>query len=443
MDPAGKMLADINNRFVRFYQEQGFQRLNRASLLDPTIPMSFVMSAGLVQVEKALASFPQRTGNKYVLVQDCFRHFDVEKVGQDNIHLSFFNMPGAFAFGDISAETIVQTMWRLATTILGLNPENLWASYFAGGKVFGREMAADTATHQAWQSTGLPASRIVGLSKEHNFWIQGNGFQGENLVRKCGPNTELFYDRGSQRACGPGCAPGCNCGRFVEFSNSLFIRFEIEPQNECLRPIQSPFTETVIGSERICMLLENQTSVFDTSIYQPIIQTMRQFIPASFSDTDTLHAGEHVIADHLRALCGLVSDGAPPPGKDGRQRIIKILIRRIVTYQLILGIEADEFLPAMLACVFNIFPGSENQPGASERLLSYYASEKERYMKTLARGFLQINRLIHENGAQGLDAVQMDKLRQYWGIPEILATSYAKREMSMLRNSVANYGQAG
>jgi alanyl-tRNA synthetase len=418
------MLSEINNIFANYYQKQGFQHLPRTSLLDPTIPMSFVMSAGLVQVEKALASLPYQKTNKYVLVQDCFRHFDIEKVGQDEIHLSFFNMPGAFVFGDISPDATIQAMWNLSTNILGINPKHLWASYFAGGEIFGCKIPPDLETCKAWLQAGLAESHIIGLSKEHNFWIQGNGFQGKNLIRKCGANTELFYDRGKERTCGPNCRPGCCCGRFLEFSNSLFIRFEIEPATSKLHRISMPFTETVIGSERICMLLENVASVFDMSVYQPIICSIRQFIGSETNEDTIIKTSEYVVADHIRALYRLVGDGAPPPGKDGRQRIIKVLIRRVITYQFVLGISSKSFIQEVIDCAESGFPIEDQHQGVKEKLLEYIALEKERYHRTIERGHNCINRLITQSKNGHLTAKQIDELEQYWGMPKILTTNF-------------------
>lgn len=418
------MLIEINRDFVNFYQRQGFQRLPRASLLDASIPMSFVMSAGLVQVEKTLAALGYRDGNKYVLVQDCFRHFDIDKVGCDDTHLSFFNMPGAFVFGEVDPLETVRAMWTLATEVLKLNPAHLWASYFNGGPVFDTEMPPDLQAREAWRSIGLPEEHIVGLPKEQNFWTQGNGFQLDNLVRKCGPNTELFYDRGVARTCGPNCKPGCACGRFVEFSNSLFIRFELDPASNSLLPIRLPFTETVIGSERIAMLREGVESVFETSAYRPLIQAIRQYLPGGLGAGVAQLSGERIIADHIRALYRLIADGAPPPGKDGRQRIIKILIRRIITQKLIMGISAPTFIPAIIDCAATQFPFTDGDPRVKEKLRNYIAAEEVRYRKTIRRGIDQIARLLDQNGQDSLTEAQILDLEQFWGLPQMLTHAY-------------------
>ena len=260
--------AEIRNKFVDFYASKGFRALPRAPMVDDSIPMSFVMSAGLVQVEQSLAHEQVRDSNKFVLVQDCFRHFDLDKVGTDDFHLSIFEMPGAFRFGSNSKAETVQLMWELAISVLGINPDQIWASYFKGGELLGNKLPEDDMVRNAWEKLGLPPERTVGLGVKDNYWLQGKGFNGGDVIRKSGANTELFFDRGEQRACSSECQPGCKCGRFVEFSNSLFVRYEVNPDNGHFEYLSNPFSETVIGTERIAMLLQEKESVFDIKKYQ-------------------------------------------------------------------------------------------------------------------------------------------------------------------------------
>ena len=214
---------------------------------------------------------------------------------------------------------------------------------------------------------------------------------------------------------------------FVEFSNSLFIRFEIENNN--LKNIDIPFTETVIGTERVEMLQNNFDSVFETSTYSSIIRTIEKFLINDISHED-VKASSGIIADHLLALYCLVKDGAPPPGKDGRRRIIKILIRRIITQQFILGIELDEFIPAVLESV--VHQSSADQYFLQDtyaKIITYVQFEDHRYRKTLQRGFKQIMCLITQNAGQTLTPIQIQELRKYWGIPDALTRKILQADL--------------
>ena len=418
--------AVIRQLFVDYYAAQDYRLLPRAPMMDPSIPMSFVMSAGLVQIETSLARQTERQGNKFVLVQDCFRHFDLDKVGTDGTHLSLFEMPGAFVFGPDGKAGTVQRMWALATSILGMDPARIWASYFKGGDVLQNNLPEDTVTRQAWRTVGLPEQRIIGLGADYNYWVQGRGINGMTTPRKCGPNTELFFDQGVDKACGAACQPGCACGRFVEFSNSLFIAYELDAQGPVLRPLAEPFTETVIGTERVAMILQSAPSVFDIEGYRPLIDMIHQFV----RNTDLSEAmrvfSERVIADYLRALYCLAADGAPPPGKNGRERIIKLLIRGVLTHQIVLGIESPRFLPTLLNRVAPMISGSLDASATRERLASYFQFEAQRFSKTVERGHRQLLRFLQENDGETLSDSQIVSLEKKWGLPRALTTLLAR-----------------
>jgi len=412
--------SEIRQRFIDFYKAEDYRLLPRASMLDDSIPMSFVMSAGLVQVEQSLAKQSIRDGNRFVLVQDCFRHFDLDKVGTDNLHLSIFEMPGAFEFGPNGKVDTVKRMWRLATSVLGIEKERLWASYFGGGSVLTNNLPPDSTVYQAWLDVGLPPDRIVDLGTKGNYWIQGKGIDDVGVMRKCGPNTELFFDRGDNQSCGFDCQPGCKCGRFVEFSNSLFIRYEIDGNNNALIPLTDPFSETVIGTERVAMILQGQESVFDIESYSPIIDTIHRFANIKDIDNELVVASERVIADHLKALYLLVADGAPPPGKHGRNRIIKLLIRGILTRQLFLEIEFKDFISNVLSCISDEFQNVSDSLKIRKCAEEYYWDQCERFLKTIERGYVRLLKMVENNGGSTLSGAQIVELEKVVGLPSLL-----------------------
>jgi alanyl-tRNA synthetase len=409
------LTLEINQVFVGYFKTRGFSILPAAPLLHPSIPMSFVMSAGLVQVETALDQVGQRSGDKFVLLQNCFRHFDVDSIGTSDIHLSLFQMPGAFRFGPGGKSDTIRQMWRLVTEALGVAPQALWVTYFAGGQVFDRLLGEDAVTRRAWQEIGVPESRIVGLDSNSNYWKQGGGLEGSGVHRKCGPNTEIFFDRGAHLTCSESCGPGCRCGRFVEFANSLFIDTELDESGR-LVPMREPFAETVIGTERAAMILQGKSSVFEIDSLEPIIQAIRQCYPPDRGKP----ASERIVADHLRALLFLVADGAPPPGKDGRQRIVKILIRNVLAHQMILGISSASFLPSVLAAITDLDSTHPNLKVARNTLLDYFDSESARFQRTVQIGQRRFNEFLKANGGHTLHGTQILSLEKRSGLPGTL-----------------------
>jgi alanyl-tRNA synthetase len=393
--------------------------------------MSFVMSAGLVQVETSLAHAEDRGGDRFVLVQECFRHFDLDRVGSNDFHLSLFEMPGAFVFGPNGKTDTIRRMWELSASVLGIDESQVWISYFKGGEVLNECLPRDEATRQAWIDVGAPEDRIVGLGAQDNYWVQGGGINGRETPRKAGPNTELFYDRGAELACGPGCRPGCRCGRFVEFSNSLFICREQDRGSGNLRPMAEPFAETVIGTERVEMILRESSSVFDTTSYRLILEAIDDFVHAPNVTDPLITESERVIADHLKALYVLVADGAPPPGKNGRERIVKLLIRGVVTRQILLGIHSSRFLSQIIDCISRTTHRSvQSSPKARNRMITYFSNESERFLKTIDRGYRQLECFLKENGRHTLSGSQVLLLEKRKGLPHLL-TAMMLREKGL------------
>jgi len=424
--------VEIRQRFTDYYEDMGYQSLPRAPMIDPSIPMSFVMSAGLVQVENSLAKSSNRGGNQYVLVQECFRHFDLEKVGTDDIHLSLFEMPGAFVFGPDGKAGTVRRMWTLATSVLGLEKEHIWSTYFNGGRVLDDNLPEDFETRNAWLNSGIFENHVVGLGTDNNYWIQGKGIDDASASKKCGTNTELFYDRGIERACGLNCKPGCKCGRFVEFSNSLFICSEISRNSKSIQPLDNPFTETVIGTERVSMIRQKAASVFDTREFRPILDTLREYSNYETSSESLIAQSEKVIADHVRALFFLISDGAPPPGKNGRARIIKMLIRRVITRLLVLGINTMQYIPALTIPVLKTIPEAyqEEKERVSRLLIAYFQKEYQRFIKTLERGKSQLTHILDENNGHTLSGTQILYLEKERGLPSII-TAFTLQKLGL------------
>jgi alanyl-tRNA synthetase len=410
----------INDRFVRYYQNLGFKQLPGTSLLHPSIPMTFVMSAGLAEVETAINQLGSRSPeDDYVMVQNCFRHFDVDRIGKSSLHLSLFEMPGAFSFGHNGRQVTIQRMWDFLTRDLKIDSGRLWATYFAGGEVSGHPFKEDLDTYQAWRDVGLPADRTIGLGADHNFWKQGGGIDGQETSRKCGPNTELFFDRGSQLSCGADCRPGCRCGRFVEFANSLFIFAEIDAETDALSLMADPFTETVIGTERVAMILEGKPAVFEIETVKPLIENLRSFCSNRNAEVAfNAEESERILVDHLRALVFLSADGAPPPGKGGRRRLMRILVRRVLAQMRILQIDSPRCLTALIDLVITLAQGQHpNLDRGRDTLLAYMEAEIPVFDRTLSRGYRQLDRLLARNNGCTLEGKELVRLVKQSGIP--------------------------
>ena len=357
----------IGDAFLALYAADGFSTLPPSSLLHDSVPMSFVMSAGLIQVENDLETIVAETGGKFAFTQPCFRHFDVKQVGLDSTHLSLFHMSAAFHIGNSDRETVLPRLWRFLTQTLGLNQNRLWVSYLDDDE-FGR----DQRTYDCWIGQGVKPQHLLGLDQNHCFWRQRSTGQIASDGKKCGPHTEVFYERDGYQ-CDERCGgdaelnPGlCRCGRFVEVSNSLFIENYIDDDSNRLIPADTVFAECVIGIERLAMVLQDVRDVQHVDRFDVWREKLQPFLPEVLSPEQKLSV--NVIVDHLSAFVKLVEDGAPEPGHGGRRYIMKRLARIAISEMINLKIPPKTVLPLIL----------------DEDSQVFIQIEHKRYLKTLA-----------------------------------------------------------
>jgi alanyl-tRNA synthetase len=410
----------IENIFLDYFRAQKYAIVPGSSLLDDSVPMSFVMSAGLVQVERAALQAGSPRQGCFALVQNCFRHFDLERVGEDDLHLSFFRMAGAFTFGPIQRRERIGQIWALLTQNYGLAPEELWITYFRGDVIAGYPFPSDTETYQSWLEVGVFPEHLVALGGESNFWKQSAQVVGAEHAPKCGPNTEVFFDRGVNKSCGVDCLPGCACGRFVEFTNTLFITWGLNEVNSEPIPLAEPFTETVIGVERLAIPLQSVNSVFETNLLNPLLEEVRSFSEATALTRAELTRQECRLVDHLRALLFLVADGAPAPFKKGaRSFLIRKLIRGTLTSIKLLEIFSKNFLPEILeqitALHHDLHPGLCN---AQTTLIEYIHAESEKFEYTLQAATRQLESILSaRQEPRWVGGNEMLALEKQYGMP--------------------------
>ena len=334
---------DISDAFIALHKEDGFETLPPSSLLHPSVPMSFVMSAGLIQVENDLEQIVEKTGGKFAFTQPCFRHFDVKQVGTDTTHLSLFYMSAAFHIGCSERNTVLPRLWHFLTKTLKLDKNRLWVTYL-DDEEFGR----DQRTLDCWVNTGVKDTHLIGLDQEHCFWKQRSTGQIASDGKKCGPHTEVFVERVGFE-CGEYCVEGnpgtCRCGRFVEVSNSLFIENYISDEGK-LVPADTVFAECVIGVERLAMVLQRQRDVHHTNRFDSWRKQLKTFLPEKLGNQQEVSV--NVILDYLSAFVTLRMNGAPEPGRGGRRAIMRKLARGAMTQMLLLGISVPHALTTLI-----------------------------------------------------------------------------------------------
>jgi alanyl-tRNA synthetase len=405
-------VSKVGESFLAHYRNLGYQEISGSSLLSKALPMTFVMSAGMVQFEQ-LSQQP-RQGNQFVLIQNCFRHFDLDKIGSSDFHLSLFQMPGAFCFGVVDRYQTIRQIWQLLIQEYGFDPDRLFVTYFGGGQIGVQTLPADRETYAAWRSAGVPERQILDMPIANNFWRQSAHMVGIVNSRKCGPTTEVFFDRGSYLSCGATCYPGCPCGRFVEILNSLAITWFLDEETEQIAPLAEPFIETVIGRERVAALLQGVDSVYDIDNILPLTRQVRCFAKPGPLSAIQQRKHEHLLVDHLRALLFLVRDGAPPPGKGGQARLMRILTRELLTSQRLLGISDSGFLRSMLYVAKDLYP---DLAPAQAHFMEYLEEEEWRFKDTVEIGLRRFEQEYREKGNQLVTGQDILRYEKQHGIP--------------------------
>ena len=394
---------EIRRTFIDFFVQRGHVLLPNLSLI-PEDDTVLLTSAGVQQVQPFFLGLARPPAPRLVNVQRCLRTVDIEEIGDDT-HLTFFEMMGNWSIGDYFKREAIAWSWELITAVLRVPKERLWVSVYWGAN--GR----DDEAYDLWRETGVPAERIVWLGDEHNWWAPGD-------TGPCGPDSEMFYDRGAEFGCGRAdCKPGCDCERFVEFWNNVFTQYNREADGT-LTPLPSKNVDTGAGLERWCMLLQNKRSVYETDCFWPLIAAVAAATGTRYGAEARTDRSLRIIADHGRALTFLISDGvAPTP--DGRGSVPRRLLRRAVLHGRLLGLRrpflAEIVVPAVVAMMKESYP---ELVGRQAHIAEVANREERQFLSTIERGFALAEDLLDRSVERGVvDGAQVFNLRQTHGFP--------------------------
>jgi len=398
---------DIRSLFIDFFRERGHALLPNTSLIpdDDTVLLTI---AGVQQVQPFFLGLAEPPSRRLVNAQRCLRTVDIEGVGDDS-HLTFFEMLGNWSIGDYFKEQAIAWSWELIVEALRFPRERIWVTVHH----------SDEESPAIWRRTGVPAERIVALGDEDNWWAPGD-------TGPCGPDTEIFYDRGAAYGCGKeDCRPGCDCDRFLEFWNNVFTQFNRLPDGS-LDLLESKNVDTGAGLERWAMLLQEKPSVYETDCFWPLIEAVAGAAGVSYGDEEANRA-LRVVADHGRALTFLISDGVAP-GPDGRGYVLRRLLRRAVMNGRRLGLRRPFLAEVVVPAVVEMM--KEGYPALAERgayIAEVADAEERQFLATLERGIALVEGLLDRSAPGGVvDGTAVFDLRQTHGVPLELTADLAR-----------------
>jgi len=364
---------EIRSRFFKYFADRGHTIVESSSLVPHDDPTLLFANAGMNQFKRVFMGEEQRDYVRAVTAQRCVRaggkHNDLENVGYTARHHTFFEMLGNFSFGDYFKKDAIAFAWEFLTKELAIDPEQLWVSVYKD----------DDEAFALWEEIkDLPAGRIVRLGEADNFWSMGD-------TGPCGPCSEIHIDQGPEHGCDrPDCAVGCECDRYLELWNLVFMQF-YRDESGTMTPLPRPSIDTGLGLERVAAVLQGKFNNFDSDLFRPIIARVERQSGKQYGSSSKVDVAMRVIADHARATTFLVADGVLP-SNEGRGYVLRRIMRRAIRYGRTLGL-TEPFMASTCSTVADIMQDACPHVNDARSLLDKIVnSEENRFGETLDHG---------------------------------------------------------
>jgi len=405
--------AEIRESFLSFFESKGCRRWPSSSLI-PDDPSLLLTTAGMVQFKPVFLGVKDLGFTRATTVQKCVRTTDIDIIGTTGRHHSFFEMLGNFSFGDYFKREAIRWSWEYSADVLGLDAEKIWASIYED----------DDEAEALWlEESGVPAERIVRMGAKDNFWSAGP-------TGPCGPCSELYYDQGPEVGCGSAeCAPGCDCDRYLEYWNLVFMQYDRQEDGELL-PLPKQNIDTGMGLERIAAILQGVHSNFETDVLRGLMALAEEITGVEYGHGGRNDTSLRIIADHARAVTFMIADGILP-SNEGRGYVLRRLLRRAIRHGRLLGVE-DPFLNRLVDDVIDkMGPAYAEIVEHSDLIGRIVSSEEDRFSSTLKTGMSFLEAEIAgllSAGARTLDGRIAFALHDTYGFPfELTAEIVAEK----------------
>ena len=369
--------AEIRSAFLKFFEDKGC-KLYPSSSLVPDDPSLLLANAGMNQFKEFYQGKKTMKEIGATSCQKCVRTNDIDDIGQDGRHLSFFEMLGDFSFGGVSKEQACAWAFELITEVFKLPLDRLYFTVFTD----------DDETHDIWRKLGVAEDHISRLGEDDNFWAAGP-------TGPCGPCSEIYFDQGEEVGCGcADCAPGCDCDRFLEFWNLVFTQFDRQ-EDGSVPELPHRNLDTGMGLERMAAIMQHKSSNYDGDLMQHLIALGEKISGKSYVADNYTGASRslRIIADHARAVDFLISDGVLP-GNEGREYVLRRLLRRAVFHGRLLGIEGaflTQFIDEVNRLMGEAYPELLRNAALVKGIVS---AEEERFSTTLENGRVYLDEAL-------------------------------------------------
>ncbi len=375
---------ELRKKYIDFFVSRNHAEISGQSLIPENDPTVLFTTAGMHPLVPYLMGQDHPAGKRLTDVQKCIRTGDIESVG-DPSHLTFFEMLGNWSLRDYFKEEALTMSYEFLTSpeYLGLDKERLSVTVFAGDE----DVPRDEEAAQIWRNLGMPEERIYFMPREDNWW----GPAGQ--TGPCGPDSEMFYDTGKE-ACGDDCKPGCHCGKYFEIWNDVFMQYNKTADGKYV-PLDAPCVDTGMGIERTITMLQGKKSVYQTELFQPIIQALEKLTGLTYGESEEQDISIRIISDHVKASTMIIGDprGAKPSNL-GQGYILRRLIRRAVRHGKKLGIQ-ENFLAGLSEVVIDMYKHFYTELEEKRELItSELSMEEKQFNTTLKKGEHEFEKML-------------------------------------------------
>ena len=380
---------EIRSRFLKFFEARDHRIVSSSSLVPANDPTLLFSNAGMNQFKDVFLGRERRDYSRATSSQKCVRaggkHNDLEQVGRTARHHTFFEMLGNFSFGDYFKNDAIPWAWELITKEFAIPSDKLYVTIFEGKKTPEDDIPRDQEAYDRWIALGVPSDRIFALGMKDNFWQMGD-------TGPCGPCSEIHYDMGIA-ASDEGhtdCKFPCDCGRYVELWNLVFMQFNRDEQG-VMTPLPKPSIDTGAGLERLASVLQGKLSNFETDLFRPLIEEAAALANVEYGANHDADVSLRIIADHARSATFLISDGVLP-SNEGRGYVLRLIMRRALYHGQTLGLN-EPFLYKISGRVVDMMKGAYPElVQTAPHLAKAMKKEEEQYARTTRVGLEVLDR---------------------------------------------------
>jgi len=407
--------AEIRQQFLDFFAARGHAIVPSASLVPLDDPTLLFTNAGMNQFKDMFLGLGSRPYTRVADTQKCMRvagkHNDLEDVGRDTRHHTFFEMLGNWSFGDYYKKEAIEWAWELLTEVWKLSKERLWATCFKDDQ--GDLPIDDEAYHYWLQQPGIDPSHVLYFGRKDNFWEMGD-------TGPCGPCSEIHYDRGpetceKQGMPGHVCRVNGDCGRYFEIWNLVFIQYNRASPTQ-LDPLPARHVDTGMGFERIVAILQGEDSNYKTDLFTPIMRRTQEMLGHTRAQVEENIVAYRVIADHARAVTFLIGDGVLP-GNVGRGYVLRMILRRAARFGRKIGFTRPFLADVAEAVIETMGPHFTELITRRDYILRAITDEEERFQRTLDLGLSRLDSVLASVQDQIVPGAEAFKLYDTFGLP--------------------------